>query len=139
MKNKNVLIVLILAFAFCMSCKDDEVKYESVLVDRWEAQEFISVESVIYNKDNNYSPVVDFKANGKFELFLDKNTCSGSFTLSDDRVSITGGGCTEMCCDSNFSEKFAGIISKAETFSVSNDTLKLNVPDWGFIVLTRDL
>ena len=137
--KKNILLIFILQVMFCMSCKDDEVNYESALIGRWEANSFASLESVFYPKDNNYSPVVEFKANGEFSLFLDKNTCTGSYTLSDNRVLITGGSCSEICCDSKFSEKFAGIISKTETFTVLKDTLNLNVPEWGFIILTRDL
>ena len=67
---------------------------------------------------------------------LDRNNCSGSFTFSgEDGISITATSCTEVCCDSDFSNKLAVILSQVESYSIEENTLELHVSGWGWINL----
>src|SRR5680860_199148 len=107
MKNflKTAVIVFFL-LAINVSCdkKHDEVVD---IINSWEVVDFMSVESVMYAKDKEFNPIIEFHENGAYSLQLDLNSCSGSFELTGEmEINITAAGCTKICCDSDFSRKF---------------------------------
>ena len=96
----------------------------------------MSVESVDYPKENNFSPVIEFKNDGTYSLKLDANSCMGSFTpIENDSIKITHAGCTKLSCDSPFSIKVVEMLSKVKTYELEKNELKLNVPMWGWLTL----
>jgi len=130
------LILLMFLVASCAEKRCDCP--DSDLIGKWESVDFISLESVAYSKDDNYSPVIEFRADGSYGLRLDRNSCSGTYENSlEGVITISGAMCTEICCDSDFSEKFATMLPKVESYSISGDDLKLNVAEWGWINLKR--
>ena len=130
------LSLLFLIFLF--SCKKNEegkVVPEDIC-HSWEIVDFMSVESVYYAKDPQKTILITFTTDNSYELKLDVNSCSGNFTInSDNEIEITGPGCTEICCDSDFSEKIVIMLPQVESYTFEGETLKLHVPAWGWINL----
>jgi len=128
----SFLIVLILMLTQ-ISCNKDEVA-NSMLYSTWEAKSFMSLESVAYPKNENKSILLTFKKDGTYSMKLDVNSCGGRFSLDkNNQIEIESPACTEACCDSKFSEKLTMMISKVTSYSISENTLKLTVPQWGYI------
>ena len=139
MKNYTALVFVFLVIIFCLSCEKREHRVADDIFNKWEVVDFMSVESMYYAKTDNYSPVIEFAADGSFLLKLDRNSCFGSFTLSGENgISMSGPGCTKICCDSDFSIKLAVILSQVESYSFEENTMKLNVSGWGWINLKLD-
>ncbi|WP_346861886.1 META domain-containing protein [uncultured Draconibacterium sp.] len=122
-----------------ISCNDDNnCSCNTTIIGQWQATEFMSVESVLYAKNDDYNPVVEFKNDGTYLLALDRNGCIGDFEFdASGNISITGASCTEMCCDSDFSVKFGAMLGQVSSFEIDRDELKLQVSGWGWIVLER--
>ncbi len=120
------------------SCRDKDKNLDGNILGKWEIQEFMSVESVLYSKANDYCPQIKFNTDGSYDLFLDVNECLGSFELGEENViSITTAGCTYVCCDSDFSEKATAMLPQVESYVFQNDELELHVPGWGWLVLKK--
>lgn len=141
MNMKTYIYPIVIFFLFfASSCNDNETALSiEGIKGKWEAITFASLESVSYQKENNFNPIITFNEDGTYRLNLDRNSCGGSFTFSDQKnIEITVPGCTEICCDSDFSQKFANMLSKVSTFTINKDkTLLLHVDDWGFIILEK--
>ena len=116
-----------------ISCnKDKEVN--SVLFSTWEAKSFMSIESVAYPKNENNKIMLTILPSGTYQLRLDINSCGGIITWEkNNQLEINSPACTEACCDSKFSEKLVTMLPKVTSYSIEGRTLKLNVPQWGYI------
>lgn len=137
MKNNSLIYLVVFLFIiFLYSCDKDENGGAGDIYGKWEATAFISIESAGYPKNNNYNPVIEFKNDGTYSLKLDRNSCSGSFTLpGENNINISAAGCTKICCDSKFSQKFIGLLPQVNGYSIEGNKLKLNVSGWGWIEL----
>lgn len=123
-------LILLLTLGSCN--KDEETN--SALFQTWEAKNFMSLESVAYPKNENNKILLTFGKTGSFQLKLDINSCSGPFSLGkNNQLEIKSTACTEACCDSKFSEKLAATLLRVESYTIEGTTLKLNVPQWGYI------
>ena len=128
----SILIAIILVLTVSSCHKDEEAN--SALFQTWEAKDFMSLESVAYPKNENNKILLTFEKTGSYQLKLDINSCSGPFTLGkNNQLEIKSTACTEACCDSKFSEKLATMLLRVESYSIEGTTLKLNVPQWGYI------
>jgi heat shock protein HslJ len=117
------------------SCAKDETVNTSIH-GKWVATDFMSIESVLYSKKNGFNPEIEFKNDGSYNLKLDMNSCMGNFVLSgSNSISISASGCTKMCCDSEFSNKFVQLLPQVESYQFENNKLKLEIPGWGWINL----
>lgn len=127
-----VLLVMI-------SCNDDNnCGCDSTIIGQWQATEFMSVESVLYAKNDDYNPIIEFKSDGTYLLELDRNGCFGDFEFDEsENITISGPSCTEVCCDSDFSVKFGSMLGQVSSFEIDGDELKLHVSGWGWILLER--
>jgi heat shock protein HslJ len=135
MKRFQIIFItfLVLALLSCDKKEKDEMKS---IYGKWEATDFISLESVAYPKKDGFNPILEFKNDGTYNLQLDFNKCSGDFTLlNNNGISFSSVGCTKMCCDSNFSLKFSQMLPQVKTYHIKRNKLKLEVPDWGCINL----
>lgn len=132
---KTPILTAIFLLLILISCKKDEDK-NSVLFSTWEAKSFMSLESVAYPKNENNKILLTFNKSGSYHLKLDINSCGGNFTSGkNNQVEMESPACTEACCDSKFSEKLAIMLPKVTSYSIDGKTLKLNVPQWGYIEL----
>lgn len=129
-----ILTAIFLLFTLISCNKEKEANSNLFVI--WEAKSFMSLESVVYPKNDNNKILLTFNESGSYHLKLDINSCGGNFTSGkNNQLEIEPAACTEACCDSKFSEKLATMISKVTSFSVEGKTLKLNVPQWGYIEL----
>jgi len=133
-KIVSILIVALLTLFFaCEKSNDGNIQN---LNSKWEVTTFSSIESVAYPKDNNYNPIIEFRADGTFSLKPDVNQCGGSFSTSgEDQISISASACTKICCDSPFSQKVIEMLPLVESFYIEGKALKLIVPEWGWMEL----
>ncbi len=131
---KTSLVILLILFLSLNSCDKDNDG--SSLYHAWEAKEFMSIESVAYPKNENTKVLLTFNSAGTYNLKLDVNSCGGNFASGvNNHLEIESPACTEVCCDSKFAEKVTAMISRATSYEISGNTLKLNVPQWGYIEL----
>jgi len=131
---KTAFLTALILFTFLACDKDD--KANAILYHTWEAKEFMSIESVAYPKNENTKILLTFDPSGTYHLKLDVNSCGGNFaTGKNNHLEIESPACTEVCCDSKFSEKLVSMLSKVTTYEISGNLLTLNVPQWGFIEL----
>ncbi|TNF45172.1 MAG: META domain-containing protein [Bacteroidetes bacterium] len=94
------------------------------------------MKTLAYPKDKNFSPVFEFRNDGRYSLKLDVNNCSGSFSLtSESNIDISVAGCTKICCDSKFSQKFVAMLPQITSYSIEGKEMKLIIPGWGWIEL----
>lgn len=115
------------------SCKKDGGSTGS-LYRTWKATEFMSLESVAYPKIEGNKILLTFNQAGSYSLKLDINYCNGNFTSGENnQMQILSPGCSKACCDSQFSEKLTTMLPKVTSYSIEGNTLKLNVPQWGYI------
>jgi len=137
MKNLKLKIVLLVLVVLIGACNDnDECLCPDDINGKWEVKEFMSIESVLYAKDNSYNPSIEFVGDGTTNIRLDINACFGSYeTGKNSSITISDSGCTEACCDSDFSLKFMEMLPLVSTYEIENDTLKLHASSWGWIVL----
>ena len=129
-----IFIVLFLQLILISCNKEKEAN--SVLFATWEVKDFMSIESVAYPKTEGKKILLTFDKSGIFDLRLDVNGCGGNFTSGEsNRLEMTSPICTEICCDSKFSEKLTQTLSKVTSYIIEGTVLKLNVPQWGWIEL----
>ena len=132
------LLAFILIAGLIVACKNEELLKGDGLYGKWEATSFASLESISYPKKEGYSPIITFMKDGKYELKLDVNSCNGSYLILARNIEITHPGCTKICCDSDFSKKFAAMLSRVSSFTIErNHNLYLYINDWGFIILDK--
>lgn len=132
-KLKLLFVFLLIPF---LSCKNDEIEMDNSIYNTWEITDFISVESRLYAKDKDYNPLIEILKDGSFNLELDVNHCCGNFEInSNQKIKFSGAGCTKICCDSEFSLKFIQMLSQVEGYELEGNSMKLDVPGWGWIQL----
>ena len=107
MSKITKITVLIFTVLFTVSSCDKNNKNVNDIYHKWEVVDFLSLESLLYAKDNDFNPKIEFQENGSYTLQLDANNCSGNFILSEqDLINISEVGCTKMCCDSDLPNKY---------------------------------
>lgn len=136
--NKIQISFIVLIFVFVFnSCKRSDVARD--IYNRWEIVDMMSVESVLYAKEDNFNPMIQLYTNGSVSLQLYANHCIGDFVLTgQEEIKIILTGCTEICCDSDFSTKIQEMLSQVKSYSIERNKMKLNVPGWGWINLELD-
>lgn len=137
MKTIWLLVVSFGMLILTSSCKEKECGCtEGDLIGKWSVDEFMSLESVAYPKNDDFNPVIEFRSDGSYQIQLDANSCNGSFVLNGkDEIEISSAGCTKICCDSPFSEKFIRMLPQVESYSFEDEVLNLYVSGWGWIHL----
>jgi hypothetical protein len=136
MKTPFQIIILLVILLIPGSCKKDDTPADYTIYNTWEVKEFISILSVNYPKDKDNKLLLTFNQGGTYQLKLDVNTCTGTFESNiENLIEIGFPACTEICCDSQFSNKFNALLPSVTSYSINGDILDLNVPNWGTIRL----
>lgn len=134
MKPVYQILSVFSCFLILVACRKENEVCVDQIYRTWEAKKFMSVESVAYPKNENKPILITFDAEGNYLLKLDVNSCFGKVDFSENnRIEIEPAVCTEACCDSRFSEKLVTMLPEVTTFGIEGNTLKLNVPGWGYI------
>jgi len=134
MKALFKILTLLIIFLIPTSCNKDDEPVNYTLYHTWEVKEFITLFSNNYQKDEDNKILVTFGEDWVYELKLDINTCKGEYESNvANLINIEIPACTEACCDSEFSTRFAGLMPSVTSYSIKGTTLDLNVPNWGTI------
>lgn len=132
MKALFQIFILVIIILILGSCKKENAPADLTLYNTWEVKEFISILSVNYPKDPDNKILLIFQEGGIYQLKLDVNTCSGTFESNvENLINVGFPACTEACCDSQFSSKFATLFPSVTSYSIKGKILDLNVPNWG--------
>jgi hypothetical protein len=135
MKPFQIISITFFVMAL-LSCEKKEKDEMESIYRKWEATDFISLESVTYPKKDGFNPIIEIKTDGTYNLILDDNGCSGNFNIPENGgISFLAAICTRRCCDSKFSEKFWLMLPSVKTYQIEKNKLKLEIPDWGWINL----
>lgn len=138
MKTSALKLLIFSFLVLFYACNDDDDCgcNDGNIVGKWEVKEFMSIESVLYAKDDDYNPTIEFKSDGITDIRLDVNSCFGDYELGDEpTLNISDSGCTEACCDSDFSMKFIEMLPQVGSYEIEDNMLKLYVSGWGWINL----
>jgi len=96
----------------------------------------MSIESVAYTKTEGKKIMLTFSSSGNVSLKLEVNGCGSSFVISKpEQIKMDSFICTEICCDSKFSDKLLQMLPQVTSYEVVRNTLRLYVPRWGYIQL----
>jgi heat shock protein HslJ len=132
MKNLKFSVLFITIITLFFGCKPKENTTDSNKMDE-QAQLLIGqtwklVGTMYYEKDQyNMRPedekglTITFQKDGRISYQLSVNKCFGNYTLDGEKLSITLGGCTKMCCDSKFADEFQNILSTAKSYKVHSE------------------
>ena len=133
MKLKVQILVSLIIILFSTSCNDEHPNIEDIY-HTWEAKSFASFESRGYLKNEENTISLLLEKSGTYQLHLDVNGCRGEISgISKSQIKFTPAICTEICCDSEFSQKLAQILPEVRNYSIGGNRLTLSVPDWGLI------
>jgi heat shock protein HslJ len=132
MKNLKISVLFITIITLFIGCKPKENTTEDNKMDK-QAQLLIGktwklVGTTYYEKDQyNMRPddekglTITFQEDGKISYQLSVNKCFGSYSLDGEDMLVTLGGCTKMCCDSEFADQFQNILSTAKSYKVHGE------------------
>lgn len=88
------------------------------------------VSELIENDKNNpvtNDVILTIKSDTEFTLKLDKNNCFGTYTISGNgNIKLSNLGCTEMCCDSEFSMAVSQALYKVSKIKLNKDNVILS-------------
>lgn len=115
---KYALFLILFAILGC-----SKQEQEALLNTEWNI-ESLKMDGKSINKQNDVTLLLEGK--NSFRLRLDVNSCFGTVEfLGGNKLKVTDIGCTEKCCDSEFSSNVVNALSGVFTFSLKGDKLTL--------------
>lgn len=133
---RTVLLSLFVCALAMFACTKDDTSGTNNLCHTWEVKSFMSLESVAYPKTEGKKVLLTFNPSGNVGLKLEVNGCGSSFEISKPgEIKIDSFICTEICCDSQFSTKLLAMLPQVTSYEIVKNTLRLNVPKWGYVEL----
>jgi len=133
---KILFLNISMLFFILIACKEDGNTNVENLYHTWEVKSFMSLESVAYPKTEGKKVLLTFNPSGNVGLKLEVNGCGSSFEISKPgEIKIDSFICTEICCDSQFSTKLLAMLPQVTSYEIVKNTLRLNVPKWGYVEL----
>ena len=129
--RKNFAPALAFALAILAAgCGSDTLTGPSAVVGGvWKLQslESPSTGQVAIPQPTNYT--VEFKDGGQLAVKADCNSCSGTYKISGDSLTVGAMACTQAFCGSaSFDTAFLAVLTNATTFAVTNSELTINSP-----------
>lgn len=71
--------------------------------------------------------ILTIKSDTEFTLKLDKNNCFGTYAITEkNTIKLSALGCTEMCCDSDFSMAVTSALYEVSTINLKKDKVTLS-------------
>jgi hypothetical protein len=117
------------------SCKKDS-ESSVTIIGKWKVEGFVS-NSASASKTVTTDIYLTFYNNKTLNIALEVNTCSSTFSLDNSALLIESTSCTEICCDSEFSEELLELLPLVETHHFTNGKLNLKGSDNLNIRLTK--
>jgi heat shock protein HslJ len=115
--------LLLLTFVALVACKKDNNQNDTIF-GKWKVEGFVADGSSI-SKTTEANIYVTFNNNKSVDIQLDVNSCFSTFTIESSNITIASLGCTEACCDSEFSQELAGLLSIVKTYHFTSGKLNL--------------
>lgn len=69
--------------------------------------------------------LVSFFNDKSVRVQLEINNCEGTFTTGQDGFDISNLGCTEACCDSEFSSDLLYTLKRVDDYTIAGEELNL--------------
>ncbi len=79
---------------------------------------FYEKDQIIIRPEKEKGLTVKFMADGKLSYKLSVNSCFGTYSTKAETMRVQLGGCTKMCCDSEFSDNFQSVLSTAKAYKI---------------------
>lgn len=74
--------------------------------------------------------ILTVKSDSEFALALDKNNCFGTYVITNtNEIQLKTLGCTELCCDSEFSSEVTQALYKVSSIKMKKDVVTLEGKD----------
>lgn len=117
----TLLSILVLTLISCDASTKEFIGTSWVVSDLTENDNKISVTNDV---------ILTIKSATEFTLKLDKNNCFGTYTISGNGdIKLSDLGCTEMCCDSEFSMAVSQALYKVSKIKFDQDRATLSGDD----------
>jgi heat shock protein HslJ len=131
-------LAVVLASVFSVSCDDDDLLEPSDLMGgewRLESIQPAGGSTVTPSDPNRYT--VDFGDGGRVDVTADCNGCSGTYSVSDESLTVSSLTCTLIACASpTVGEQFARILEGRASVDLDGDRLTVS-SDEGRLVFRR--
>lgn len=127
--------ISIISCLFLFSCTKEE---DANLINKWRLDSYIvDGSSTVVNIP---TPVFyEFKNNQILVVEMAANTCSGSYSNTAEDISFNSFNCTEICCDSTYSENaYELMLDSVQTYNISGSVLQLKGPSHTVLQFTKD-
>jgi heat shock protein HslJ len=118
------LLIAIIPLVILFSCKEDDDS-DATIFGKWKVEGYVANASSP-SKTASTDAFVTFNNDKSVNLTLEINTCTGTFTLNSDTLLIKDIGCTEACCDSEFSLELTELLPRVEGYYFTNGKLNLS-------------
>lgn len=121
--SSKIAWLIVLFLPFMTGCDKDQSAELAPI--RWKLEGLKEKNNLFYTKadENLY---LEFGSDSTYQLYLSRNSCGGTYSLSDiDHIAFSKPQCTEACCDTEFSLKFASLVPEMRSFNINADQLML--------------
>ena len=121
----TILIIISLFLLIFISCEKEDINID-IMSNSWELVKMKKQGENSYIKANE-TYILKFTSDTTYTLNLDVNNCGGHYEiLNSGNIDISAMGCTEICCDSEFSVDLSLLFPKMAEYYGSSDELIFN-------------
>ena len=129
MTKKNVALVGFLALFLAPACGKPSTAPSDVIGGVWKIRSIETYSGSVIGITNTAGYTVEFKDGGKLAARADCNTCSGTYSISGDSLTVGALACSRAFCgSSSYDVAFLDILSNATTFGVLGIELSIESP-----------
>lgn len=128
---------LVLGTLVVAACTDDDITGPSELKDAtWQLLSLEPAGSPAFSPPDRSRFTVRFMDDGRVEAVADCNQCGGTFTVSDDTLTVPQMTCTLVACGTGYGSQFESLLEGSSEFDRDGDLLTI-VSAEGRLRLTR--
>ena len=114
----TLLSILVLTLISC------DASTEEFIGSSWKVTELTTNETTVKAAND---VILTIKSRTDFSLQLDTNNCFGTYAITGkNNIKLEGMGCTEMCCDSDFSMAVVNALYKVSKIQLKKDQVSLS-------------
>jgi len=134
-KFRLLLLFLSIIGVTMMSCAKKDI-YVDLTANSWKVVKMKKPGESSYKKAEK-SYMLTFTSEQTYTLELDVNNCFGDYNVtSNGNIDLGQGGCTEICCDSDFGVDILKLLPKMAKYYGKGDELILEGE--GKIILKKE-